>query len=81
MARAASVAAGDADTMGGRVRPLVEVSLLVGIPLTVAFQLLVRRRPLRELWVFARRRSGNLAIPAAAHGFIDAVRDGLRAAL
>lgn len=27
------------------------VYLLLGIPLTVAFQLLVRRRPLRELWV------------------------------
>ncbi len=25
--------------------------LLIGIPLTVAFQLIVRRRPLRELWV------------------------------
>ena len=28
-----------------------ETYLLMGIPLTVAFQLLVRRRPLRELWV------------------------------
>lgn len=32
-----------------------ETYLLMGIPLTVAFQLLVRRRPLRELWV---RRGG-----------------------
>jgi membrane protease YdiL (CAAX protease family) len=30
--------------------------LLLGIPLTVAFQLLVRRRPLRELFAPARRR-------------------------
>lgn len=28
-----------------------ETYLLMGIPLTVAFQVLVRRRPLRELWV------------------------------
>jgi hypothetical protein len=28
-----------------------EAYLLIGIPLTIGFQLLVRRRPLRELWV------------------------------
>jgi membrane protease YdiL (CAAX protease family) len=28
-----------------------EAYLLMGIPLTIAFQMLVRRRPLRELWV------------------------------
>jgi len=28
-----------------------ETYLLMGIPLTVGFQLLVRRRPLREMWV------------------------------
>ena len=28
-----------------------ETYLLMGIPLTVGFQILVRRRPLRELWV------------------------------
>jgi membrane protease YdiL (CAAX protease family) len=29
---------------------------------------------------FAWRRSGNLALPAAAHGFADAVRDAVSAA-
>jgi membrane protease YdiL (CAAX protease family) len=30
---------------------------------------------------FAWRRSGNLALPAAAHALIDGVRNGLQAAL
>jgi len=29
------------------------VYLLIGIPLTVVFQLAIRKRPLRELWVRA----------------------------
>jgi beta-lactamase family protein len=43
--------------------------LVVGIPLAVAFQLVVRRRPLRQLWArdgttFARGRSGKCAVAA-----------------
>jgi Type II CAAX prenyl endopeptidase Rce1-like len=37
--------------LGSVLRLDSEAYLLLGVPLTVAFQLLVRRRPLRELWV------------------------------
>ena len=37
--------------LGLLLRRDTELYLLVGVPLTVAFQLLVRRRPLRALWV------------------------------
>ncbi len=50
--------------------------LLVGVPLTVAFQLVVRRRPLRELWVrsgprFRLDRKG--VILAAALAILPAI--------
>jgi membrane protease YdiL (CAAX protease family) len=50
----------------GRLLPIdANGYLLLGIPLTLAFQLLVRRRPVRELWVrdgdrFALDRAGVL---------------------
>lgn len=62
-----------------------DVYLLVGIPLTVAFQVVVRRRPLRELWVrdgsrFGLDRGGVvlallLALVPATFGFL-ALPDG-----
>lgn len=62
-----------------------DVYLLVGIPLTIGFQVLVRRRPLRELWVrdgsgFRLDRRGLLlatllAIVPATFGFL-ALRAG-----
>lgn len=39
--------------LGWLLRPGPEAYLLIGVPLTVAFQLLVRRQPLRALWVRA----------------------------
>jgi membrane protease YdiL (CAAX protease family) len=42
--------------LGYAVPVSAEAYLLMGIPLTIAFQVLVRRRPLRELWV----RHGDL---------------------
>ena len=47
------VAAGELHNMSG------EIYLLFGIPLTAAFQLLVRRRLIRELWV----RDGPILSP------------------
>jgi membrane protease YdiL (CAAX protease family) len=59
--------------------------LLLGVPLTAAFQLLVRRRPLRELWVrdggpFRLDRAGKalaaVLVLAPAHALIRAITAG-----
>jgi membrane protease YdiL (CAAX protease family) len=55
--------------------------LLFGIPLTAGFQLLVRRRPIKELWVrygpdlSLRTVSLKLAIPLAIVPFVSLVKD------
>lgn len=65
--------------------------LLLGVPLTVAFQLLVRRRPLRELWVrdgdrrFRLDRAGLglavLLVVAPLLSMVDAVGAGTWSAI
>lgn len=55
--------------------------LLFGIPLTAGFQLLVRRRPIKELWVrygpdlSLRNVSFKLAIPLAIVPFVSLIKN------
>jgi len=49
-----------------------EAYLLVGIPLTVLFQVVVRRRPLRELWVRGPTRSRLVRRDLAVTGLLAA---------
>ena len=58
--------------------------VLIGIPLTVAFQLLVRRRPLRQLWVrdggtgsrLRRRDLAGLLVLAPLYWVVKATAGG-----
>lgn len=53
--------------LGWGFRLSTDAYLLAGVPLTIAFQLLVRRAPLRALWVreAPRARDGTLVVGAA----------------
>jgi membrane protease YdiL (CAAX protease family) len=71
--------------LGLAFRLSAEAYLLVGIPITVAFQLLVVRRPLRSLWLrqvppmrFTPRSIAAVVVLAIAPAFVAArgVRDG-----
>ena len=71
--------------LGLAFRLSAEAYLLVGIPITVAFQLLVVRRPLRSLWLrqvppmrFTPRLIAAVVVLAIAPAFVAArgVRDG-----
>src|SRR5689334_7877168 len=55
----AALAVGFYIGLGFLIRPDANTYLLLGMPITVAFQLAIARRPLRELWM----RKGR------AHGF------------
>jgi membrane protease YdiL (CAAX protease family) len=63
--------------LGLTLRPDPNSYLLLGVPITIAFQLWVRRRPLHTLWVrdapelrFDRRDAITAALLAAAPGFV-----------
>lgn len=69
--------------LGYLLRVSAETYLLIGIPLTAGFQVLVRRRPLRELWVRgggARTRPGRRDLAVAAVLALAPVHWGMKAA-